>query len=253
MEDQTGIRRLEDATPNSTALNVAEHLFNIFRAGLSMHPIGGAFASLMNDYIPSTRTLRLENFAQQVAGDIHALANRVDENYVRTDEFAFIFESCFRGAAENYQQEKLRAFRNILVNSLIRTDYSGEEREYFIHMVNTLSVLHIQVIRKALACPGEYDSEGRFLLYLSGVDVKMVESAYRELVQLQLLSNTDRYARPGYAPEEVVETSLLFYEEPTLERLGRRFVNFCLESPTEQNDGAVPSPSSEDDRDIAPQ
>ena len=74
-------------------------------------------------------------------------ADKVDENIILTDEFAFIFEKCFRGAAENYQKEKLDSFRWILVNSAIGGNLEQEEKEYFLNIVNTLSVLHIRILK----------------------------------------------------------------------------------------------------------
>ena len=58
------------------------------------------------------------------------LAHHTD--YIQSDEYACLFEQCFRGAAENYQREKIEAFRGILVNSPIRTDIGQEEKEYFL-------------------------------------------------------------------------------------------------------------------------
>ena len=75
------------------------------------------------------------------------LADQVDAEYIRTDDFAFMFEKCFRGAAENPQEEKITAFRGILVNSALRKDYSEEEKEYFVNLVNSLSALHIRILR----------------------------------------------------------------------------------------------------------
>lgn len=97
----------------------SEHLLNLFKAGLSTVPFGGGFASLMTDYIPSMKQKRLEEFVQDVAADLQALQDRVKEDTFFTEEFAFVFEKCFRGAAENYQDEKLKAFRGILINAAV--------------------------------------------------------------------------------------------------------------------------------------
>jgi len=62
------------------------------------------------------------------------------------DEILYIVEKTLRGALENYQKEKLDAFRGILINSLTRTDRKQEEKEIYINLVNSLSVLHLKLL-----------------------------------------------------------------------------------------------------------
>lgn len=84
-----------------------EHLVNILKAGLSTAPFCGGIASLMSDYIPSAKQRRLEQFVQQIAKDLEDLQDRVNESQILTDEYAYIFEQCLKGAADNYQKENL--------------------------------------------------------------------------------------------------------------------------------------------------
>ena len=95
-------------------LPITEHILNILKAGLSAAPFSGAIASLMTDYIPSSKTRRLEEFAEQIAEDLLRLQASVNTEYLKTDNFAFIFEQSFRAVAEYPQKEKLEAFRGIL-------------------------------------------------------------------------------------------------------------------------------------------
>jgi hypothetical protein len=76
---------------------VAETVLNIFKAALSTAPFTGGLASLITDYIPSSRFRRLEEFAQRVAEDLKTVAGQVDQAYLQTDEFAHVFERSFKG------------------------------------------------------------------------------------------------------------------------------------------------------------
>ena len=182
---------------------IAEHILNILKAGLSAAPFVGAIASLMSDYIPSSRARRLEEFARSVAEDLDRLKSQVREEYLLTDDFAFMFEKCFRGAAENPQREKIEAFRGILVNAAIRTDLAEEEKEYFLNLVNSLSVLHIRIL-KFMAAPERYLEDtgippariqGGFAHFLPtaipGVQVEVLKSAFGELFRYGL-TNADQ-------------------------------------------------------------
>lgn len=79
-----------------------DHILNIIKAALSTAPFGVGIASLMIDYIPSMKEKRLEKFVREIAADLKSLQDRIDEDLIQTDEFAFVLESCLRGAAEHY-------------------------------------------------------------------------------------------------------------------------------------------------------
>ncbi|MGD0266865.1 MAG: hypothetical protein ABSD47_18210, partial [Candidatus Methylomirabilota bacterium] len=117
--ESKAIRRVERALTGSPA---AETVLNIFKAVLASAPFTGGISSLITDYIPGSRFRRLEEFAEHVANDLKEVSVKIDADKLNTDEFAFIFERAFRGAAEHYQREKLDAFRGILVNAAIRSD-----------------------------------------------------------------------------------------------------------------------------------
>lgn len=189
--------------PEKSQTNIGEHLLNIFKAAAATAPFCGGIASLMSDYIPSARFKRLEAFAQQITEDIRNLESKLDSKYIKTDHFAFVFERCFRGAAENYQKEKLDAFRAMILNSAIRKDASEDEKEYFINLVNSLSSLHIRIL-KFLTRPIDYLQEnnisrekiqGGFSTFMPiavpGVDLEVIKSAFHDLYQSGLI-NTDK-------------------------------------------------------------
>jgi hypothetical protein len=133
----------------------SEHIINGIKAILAGFPIGSSISSLMSDYIPTQRELRLHEFTETIAKDLSELQDDIDENYLRSDDFAFIFEKCFKGAVENYQREKILAFRAILVNSLTQFEITQTEKEYYLNLVDNLSVLHIQIL-SFLAEPRKY-------------------------------------------------------------------------------------------------
>ena len=210
-----------------------EHILNVLKAGLATTPFCGGIASLMSDYIPSGKMKRLEAFAQQLAADLNELRDQVDEGKILTDEFAFLFEKCFRGVAENYQAERLEAFRGILVNSAIGTDLSDDEKEYFLNLVTTLSVLHIRILRfmadpvsflKAHGISLEQIHGGFsqfFPVAIPGVDLEVIRSAFGDLYQYGLIT-TDKSIFTTMTSEQGLD--LL---KNRVSALGKRFMSFC--------------------------
>lgn len=184
-------------------LDANENLVNIFKAIISNFPVGSGIASLMSDYIPSQRLLRLEGFAKNVASDLERFKESINEEIITTEEFAYIFEECFRGVSQNYQKEKLGAFRAILVNSARTNSIPNDEKEYFINLVSTFTPLHMRVL-KFMAMPEVYLEENNipvsniqggfttfFPVALPGVDVEIIKMAFSDLYQNGFI-NTDK-------------------------------------------------------------
>lgn len=143
----TDDKKLPDRRTTPPASNATEHIYNLFKAGLAGLPgIGGPITSLMSDYIPSRKMKRLEEFVAHTSADLRALERRVNSDTIRSDEFAYMFEQCLKGVNENYQAEKIAAFRGILLNSAIGDSSTTEDREHMLSIINRLSVLHLKVL-----------------------------------------------------------------------------------------------------------
>lgn len=128
------------------SIGAAEHVISVFKAAASFNPYTGALATLISDYIPNQRQIKLEEFAKSVAEDLSKFKGEVNDDYIKTDEFAFIFEKCFKGAMDNYQTEKINAFRAVLINSLRKKQLTQNEKEFFLSLIDRLSLIHIRVL-----------------------------------------------------------------------------------------------------------
>lgn len=163
------IERIENQLKRS---GINEHIVNVFKAAVATVPFAGGIATLMSDYIPSQRQKRLEEFAENIANELENYKKEVNENYILTDEFSFIFEKCFKGGVENYQKEKIIAFKAILINSLIDFDTTQNEKEYYLNLVDNLSLLHIQIL-SFMAFPKNY-------LKLNGIDESKISGGFSD-------------------------------------------------------------------------
>ena len=180
-----------------------EHILNIIKGILASAPFTGGISSLMTDYIPNSKQKRLEEFAKQVAEDLLKVKDQIDNEVILNDNFAFMFESSFRKASENYQKVKLDAFRGIIINSAIRKDITNDEKEYFLNLANNLTVLHLLIL-KFMATPEKYLEEMNipqnrisggftsfFPIAIPNVSLDVIKIAFSELHSFGLI-NTDK-------------------------------------------------------------
>lgn len=123
----------------------SDHIANMVKATLNAVPfVGGSIASLIDDYIPESRQKRIEEFSKNLAGEMERLGESLDANYVKTDEFAYLFTRVYQDVTRDYQHEKLIAYRNILVNAL-RVDVDASIQERYLFLVEQLTPLHLRL------------------------------------------------------------------------------------------------------------
>ncbi len=211
-----------------------EGILIVFKAILASTGIGSGLASLITDFIPNSRQRRLEEFAVHIAEDLAALQDRIKEEVLHTDDFAFMFEQCFRGVAENPHAVKIQAFRGILVNSAIGPQNPPEEREYFLNLAGALSVLHLRIL-KFSTFPNQYLAEegipeasirGGFSQFfpvaIPGIPVDVLRAAFGDLYRYGLL-NIDEKIFSGASAGQGLD--LL---DGRTSDLGKRFMKFCI-------------------------
>lgn len=212
------------------------HILNVLKAGCATAPFMGGIASLIEDYIPTSKKKRLEEFAMRVAEDLTKLQTQVQDSTLLTDDFAHVFEECFRGAAENYQKEKLDSFRGILVNSAIGVQVEESEKDYYMSLVSSLSVLHLQILR-FMANPIDYlEATGIDPASISGgfsqffpvaipnVSIDAIKSAFGDLYASGMI-NTDKSMFGTMTAGQGID--LLGRDGGRVLPFGKRFIQFC--------------------------
>ena len=101
-ETKNAIQKISSSISETPAM---DHALNSVLAALNLIPIvGGAFATLIGAYIPEQRKRRLLDFITQLGLDLDLFKDQINQEYVSTDQFAFLFERSLHGALDNYQK-----------------------------------------------------------------------------------------------------------------------------------------------------
>jgi len=131
-----------------TKQTAVDHIVNTIKATLSAFPYaGGVVASLISDYIPKSREKKTIDFIGKVAEDLEFFKDRVNKDYLKSDEFQYLFQKAWRVAIEHYQAEKIDGFRAILINSAIGKEATGDDRDLYINILNDLTGYHFQLLK----------------------------------------------------------------------------------------------------------
>ena len=184
---------------------ISDHIVNVVKAAISVIPIiGGPISSLVNDYIPNKKLKRLLDFTKQLSENIERFKDEIDEEFVKTDEFAYLFEQTYKLVLENYQKEKLDSLLALLVNSLRGQDLKADTTEYYLKKIETLSPLHLGLLRFMsfpVDCFAElgikpedvkdHDFSRTLQAYFRDVPLDVLKGVFGDLYQMGF-TNTDR-------------------------------------------------------------
>lgn len=98
----------------------ADKALTTIKALVSAVPIvGGTITSLMSDLIQEGKEKRLIEFTKLLAEELTRQKDRLNQDFVKTEDFAHLWQAAFQKVQEQRGQQKLAAYKNILVNSLI--------------------------------------------------------------------------------------------------------------------------------------
>ena len=135
--------------------NKSDNALAVVKAAINLVPVvGGALASLIGDYVP-TSTQKSINRTMDILGEkLNSLEGRIDVDIVDKDDFSELFKSCYLIIIRSQREEKLRAAANFIANLLLKTDdpakSSYTELDHLVRCLDTLSIGAIGVLGACL-------------------------------------------------------------------------------------------------------
>jgi hypothetical protein len=94
-----------------------DHLLNVLKAMLNAVPIvGGSLASLLSDYIPKAREVRLKDFLADFAQELSEVSEKVDTTNIESERFSEVFAKTLKSVAETHSKEKRDVFKSFLIS-----------------------------------------------------------------------------------------------------------------------------------------
>jgi hypothetical protein len=174
-----------------------EHLRNISVAAVSMIPgLGSPLSMLMDKYIPSYVEYRRNELLTKLAHDLQELNDRITPERLASEEFASVFIKGFRRAMEEHLEEKLEAFRFIILNSAISQRSDFDELTLFLRLVSDLTVDQIRILKLLQNDEGiRKGSKGLFLVMREAwpeADPDYLMACVNELLRGNLVSSNPK-------------------------------------------------------------
>ncbi len=140
------------STPGESAGEVAAIALN------AVPMVGGVLSDIAGSIIAKRQNRRLNQFLVTLAEQFQQLDDRVNKDFVQTEDFQDLAEDVFSKAAECRQQEKLDAFRSIFLNTILSTHPSYESAAEIADLIDRWQARHVILVR-ILVDPAGADRE----------------------------------------------------------------------------------------------
>jgi hypothetical protein len=124
------------------ALKIAE-------AGISAIPVIGGPLAVLSEFLAEPYARRKERWLEELAGVVTELGRRVEELSKPLEENERFLTAVLHAnqiAMRTHQEEKLRALRNAVRNSALRSAPDDDRQLMFLRFVDELTMSHIRVL-----------------------------------------------------------------------------------------------------------
>ena len=212
--------------PDDLALpDPVDDYFSLVTLLSSVVPVfGGAVGHVFSEWAAARRTERLRDVLTGVVEKISALGTRVQDDYIRSEEFEDLLDQTLRRVANERHESKRRLYREFLV-SAISSPAPYDEQLRVVRILEELQAVHIALIRAIAQEPDPIRSShgtGSFAATLrrrmSGVSMEIIEELIALLNSMRItkLENIKSMGT-AHGSEDLRHTITLF---------GRRFVEY---------------------------
>ncbi len=219
--------------------HVGEPIISGVKALVAAIPfVGGSLNSLMNDYIPDFKHERLKKIVEKIGNDVDEIKDSLNEEYIKTEEFAYYFEITLKRSLEEFNEEKIRYYIGFLIGNLDRNKQSNnDEKDFYLKLIEKLTPLQLKIIR-FLKSPENYFDEIDIINQVrdkipNDSFLKMLELAFNE-VDIDILKKsfaelyTYGLTKAGEISFEATTMSRGFDAiHGKLNQIGERFIIFC--------------------------
>lgn len=140
---------------------------------------GGTISFLLDKYIPSQAERKRSDFINSLANDLEEIKEKIDIANFDSPEFYSIFTKLLKASMEEYRDEKLNAFRNLILN-ILTEPFKFNKLDFFTKLVISLvpdeiMVLHVFFLLDVKGELKSYDNAQKrsifdIILKLYGID-----------------------------------------------------------------------------------
>ena len=109
--------------------------------------IGGAIGSILSDILADRKEQRVNDFLQALKDEISENKERINSEFISKVDFLDVFEATTIKIANERSEEKRNAFKNILLTGILSPNYTYDDLENQMRILEQLNESHIFLLR----------------------------------------------------------------------------------------------------------
>lgn len=109
--------------------------------------VGGALGAMASQIVARRQNRRMQGFLERLSHDLVQLEERIDRDFLETEEFFDLAEDVMTKAADSRQEEKLTALRTVFLNTLLEEDPSYDRAAEILALLDGWQPHHIMLLR----------------------------------------------------------------------------------------------------------
>lgn len=127
------------------------------KALLNLVPlVGGSIASVWGDIQAERKSIRFQEFLNQLQNDLQGLTDQINKDLVSKPDFLDIFELTSKNIINERNENKRILYKNILVNAICLTQSDFDEVEQCIRIIENTTETNIYLL-KILSDPDKHN------------------------------------------------------------------------------------------------
>lgn len=126
--------------------DLGDHAYNVSLAALQALPLGGSVAQVLTDYLPQKKQRRVTAFLQELGREWQTHRDRMDQEFIRSDEFESLVEDVIDRVAQVKSQEKQAAFAAILAGFTTPERPNDAERQRLLGTLDDVRPRQMRVL-----------------------------------------------------------------------------------------------------------
>ena len=142
----------EAEVPNLGASDTGDQVALAVSTVASLVPVlGGAVSNLINGYANHRQQQRVAEVLIGLSQRIRDTQSRVDEEYVRSEDFEDLLGEALQRAARERSEDKRRIYRDFLASDMTAPAGSYDEKLRFLRTLEELQPDHLRVLKALMA------------------------------------------------------------------------------------------------------
>ena len=101
---------------------------------------------------------RLGAFCISLSESLKRIENKINDDFIRKDEFEDIFEKTAENVMNEFREEKRHCFQNILVNSITTSSCAYDKTEKYLRILDNMGWIELRVLG-VLNNPSKYNED----------------------------------------------------------------------------------------------